>query len=49
MSNALTLFISAEQDPGNDTDWNTYLSELNKYGREDLQKIAQNAYTRTNK
>lgn len=49
MTNAMTLFVSGEQDPGNDTDWNAYLSDLKKYGREDLQKIAQDAYSRMHK
>lgn len=42
----IAKFFAGEKDPANDTDWNTFLSNLEKLGRSDLMKVAQDAYSR---
>ena len=43
---ALMVFAAGEADINNDSVWNEFKSTLKSLGREDLMKIAQNAYDR---
>ena len=42
----VTLFVTGEKDPNNDTQWNEFLKTLDSLGREELMKICQSAYDR---
>ena len=46
LTEMIAKFFAGEQDPANDTDWNTFLANLEKLGRSDLMKVAQDAYSR---
>ena len=42
----ITDFFAGEKDPSNDAQWSEFLSTLKDIGREELMKVAQNAYDR---
>ena len=46
INSKLQLFIAGEQNPKDDKTWNEFLSTLNTLGRDQLMKIAQDAYER---
>ena len=42
----IVLFMTGEKNPNDDAAWNEYKSTLKSLGREDMMKIAQDAYDR---
>lgn len=44
---AKSLFVTGGLNPKSDSDWNAYLSKLDKLGHEKILKITQDAYTRS--
>lgn len=48
VSRSLSLFVTGEQDPTNDAQWNTYVKEFDKIGLNELLKLAQDAYDAKN-
>ena len=46
IAEARAMFVSGVMDPNNDTEWETYLSNLEAQGMNDWLAVAQSAYTR---
>lgn len=44
VNRSLSLFVTGEQDPTNDAQWNAYVKEFDKIGLNELLKLAQDAY-----
>jgi putative aldouronate transport system substrate-binding protein len=50
ISRSLSAFVTGEQDPKNDAQWNAYVKEFDKMNLKELLKLAQEAYdTKTSK
>ena len=46
LTEQLVLFMQGEKDPSDDKAWNEFTSTLTSLGRKELEKVAQDAYTR---
>ena len=46
VSESITEFFAGVKDPSNDATWDEFLTNLKSVGREDMLKIAQDAYSR---
>lgn len=49
ISDHLALFMQGEKNPSDDVEWKKFTSTLETLGRPDLMKVAQDAYSRSNK
>ena len=44
VNRSLSLFVTGQQDPKDDAQWNAYVKEFDKIGLNELLKLAQDAY-----